>query len=77
MLILSLLSLLGLAMADTEPSSSSSPSSPDWQDLLIGADLLALMGLAVVGSSSGNQREEVESGEEESERKYFNLFSSG
>ena len=76
-LSLTLLSLFGLAVADTEPASPSSPSSPDWQDLLIGADLLALMGLAVVGSSSGNQREEVESGEEESERKYFNLFSSG
>ena len=60
---LSLLSLFGLAMADTEPASSSSPSSPDWQDLLIGADLLALMGLAVADSSSGNQRAEGESGE--------------
>ena len=65
MLVLSLtmLSLFGLAMADTEPSSPSSPSSPDWQDLLIGADLLALMGLAVADSSSGNQIAEGESGE--------------
>ena len=60
-LSLTLLSLFGLATADTEPASP--PSSPDWQDLLIGADLLALMGLAVADSSSGNQIAEGESGE--------------
>ena len=71
MFYLCLLSLCGLAMADIEPASPSSPSFPDWHDLLIGADLQALMGLAVVGSRPGNQREE---GREERRRVRENIY---